>query len=902
MNKQFQGLNFPKRIGRFALASAVAWTAIIIGLIMWDVSTIRSYTQEIALGEATASFQKDLIIRQWASIHGGVYVPETNDTPPNQYLDNIPERDISTPSGKRLTLMNPAYITRQLNDMYRKQKGIFGHLTSLKVINPNNAPDEWERQALLAFEQGKEEVHGLSDIEKKAYMRLMKPLFITEACLKCHARHGFKLGDIRGGISVSVPMDTHFAHQRNDIIRAILSMSGLWLLGVAGIGLGAKWLKHHASLRAKAEEELMRHKDSLEDQVKERTANLASVNEELVREVKERIAAEEKIKETSQFLEKLMDSATNAIFALDMEGRFRMANNAAASITGYPLNEIIGMDYLALAEPGSHRVLMDLFQKVSSEGIPVSHFEIEIIRKDGELRFLTISVAPMRHDGQIVGVVGTAEDITEIKRAEEALRQSENKYKTLVDTADDAIVLMDTSFKPIYFNKVYCSQLGLAADECDNFDPLAWTHPEDLPNLIQSQREIFNTGRTINEYRIRRKNGSWIVNSARSTLITGSNGKPTGILSIIRDVTDKKKAEDELRAAKENAEEATLLRDKFMSLVSHDLKSPLASLGGILNIVRKDITGSTNPKTLELMDAAIKSSGNMIALINDLLNVSRLKTGKITLQRRFFDAHFLAQGAMEEVRTAAESKGLRLVNQVPQGTRIHADLNLLMEVMRNLMANAVKFTSAGGTITAMVPESGGSVLAVKDTGVGIKPDMFQKLFRYEEKTSTLGTAGELGTGLGLPLCNDILMAHGGNLEVESQPGLGSTFAIHLPIERPRVLIVDGEPLSIYMLKEYLDGLELEIRDATDGLAAMETIAQWPPHLVIAELNIKGINGLSMLKKLKTNPSTHGIHVIVMTSLPDQDTKNEIFRLGADDFITKPLLLDDLIPRVRKITS
>jgi two-component system cell cycle sensor histidine kinase/response regulator CckA len=154
---------------------------------------------------AYESYKKDLVYRRWATIHGGVYVPITPETPTNPYLSHIPERDISTPSGKKLTLVNPAYMTRQVHELGEKDYGLGGHITSLKPIRPENAPDEWERKALQGFEQNQKDVSSLVTIGNETYFRLMYPMITESGCLKCHTSQGYKVGDIRGGISVSVP-------------------------------------------------------------------------------------------------------------------------------------------------------------------------------------------------------------------------------------------------------------------------------------------------------------------------------------------------------------------------------------------------------------------------------------------------------------------------------------------------------------------------------------------------------------------------------------------------------------------------------------------------------------------------------------------------------------------------
>lgn len=191
-------------------AGAVLCSLTIISLV-WNCYRLEQATIEIASQNARSQFQKDLIYRRWASMHGGVYVPPSETTTPNPHLANIPDRDIITTSGKKLTLVNPAYMTRQVHELGSQDYGDRGHITSLKPIRPENAPDPWETETLQAFETGKQEMLAVSEINGAPFLRLMRPMITENSCLKCHAVQGYKAGEIRGGISVSVPMAPYLA-------------------------------------------------------------------------------------------------------------------------------------------------------------------------------------------------------------------------------------------------------------------------------------------------------------------------------------------------------------------------------------------------------------------------------------------------------------------------------------------------------------------------------------------------------------------------------------------------------------------------------------------------------------------------------------------------------------------
>ena len=232
------------------------WTVFVGLVLLWSLFQHKRETLEAARVQARSAFEKDMVYRQWAAIHGGVYVPVTEQTPPNPYLASVDERDITTPSGRRLTLMNPAYMTRQVHEIGAKQYGLRGHITSLDPIRPANAADAWETKALRAFEQGVTEVSSVEKFDNKVYMRLMHPLFTEQSCLKCHDEQGYKVGDLRGGISVSVPMAPLQAIARKHMATLALGHSLIWLLGIVGISLGGRNARHNIREHDRAEEML----------------------------------------------------------------------------------------------------------------------------------------------------------------------------------------------------------------------------------------------------------------------------------------------------------------------------------------------------------------------------------------------------------------------------------------------------------------------------------------------------------------------------------------------------------------------------------------------------------------------------------------------------------------------
>ncbi|MBT3805136.1 MAG: DUF3365 domain-containing protein [Desulfobacula sp.] len=268
VNKLESTIRKSYRLSYYFWFMATLWTVIFAVLFVFNSISIKKEFFSLAHQEANSSFNKDVVYRRWTTISGGVYVPITEVTLPNPYL-NVQERDISTPSGKKLTLVNPAYMTRQVHDLGQKEYGLKGHITSLKPLNPVNAPDSWETNALKSFEHGEIEITSVETIDSKPYLRLIRPLITEEGCLKCHAHQGYKVGDIRGGISLAVLLEPYLLSAQRRIVYIAKVLGVLWLIGVGGLWIGMGYIRNRIKERESAEQERNRYVEELQQALRE---------------------------------------------------------------------------------------------------------------------------------------------------------------------------------------------------------------------------------------------------------------------------------------------------------------------------------------------------------------------------------------------------------------------------------------------------------------------------------------------------------------------------------------------------------------------------------------------------------------------------------------------------------
>jgi signal transduction histidine kinase len=266
---------------RSASLALLLWTSVVAASWWWGYNTHQQRLIELARMEAVTNINKDFSFRRWATSHGGVYVPPDESTPPNPYLANIPNRDIVTDKGKHLTLMNPAYMMRQIMQNYSEQYGVKGHITSLKLINPKHEPDAWETAALKSFQLGVKETVAITEIDGKPYLRMMLPIPMEQGCMKCHANLGIKVGEIRGGISTSIPMEPLYAAFKPEFRNTSMVHGMVWLLGVGAIGFMARRIRRETDELDHYQDEIYQLNRELEQRVTLRTAQLEAANKEL---------------------------------------------------------------------------------------------------------------------------------------------------------------------------------------------------------------------------------------------------------------------------------------------------------------------------------------------------------------------------------------------------------------------------------------------------------------------------------------------------------------------------------------------------------------------------------------------------------------------------------------------
>ncbi|MGE5476493.1 MAG: ATP-binding protein [Bacteroidales bacterium] len=429
-----------RRLRRATVMVALAWTLAVAASLGWNLFNAWDNARGLAMREARIHFNKDAAIRLWAARHGGVYVEVDDTTPPNPNLAHVPERDVQTPSGRHLTLMNSAYMIRQLMAEYSDRSGVRGRITSLRPANPDNAADEWETMVLRRFEAGEREISEIATLDGQPYLRLMTALMADPPCLKCHGKLGYRAGDVRGGVGVSVPLEPYYAMARKAGLVQAVSHGGIWLLGLAGITAVGRRFRLHTQVEVD------------EDR---RAAQL------------------------HHRLELVLCAVSEGIVGVERDGVIRFANPAAADILGYDAGELLGRDlhHAVHHMDGGSGVCPGFdcpFQRALG-GAEHTRMDAVFRHKDGTTLPVETVISPLSENGRVVGAVVVFHDVSDRRDAEERSRELMDKLaQSNQDLQQFAYTVSHDLQEPLRMISSYVQLLGRRLsgamdDDCREF-------------------------------------------------------------------------------------------------------------------------------------------------------------------------------------------------------------------------------------------------------------------------------------------------------------------------------------------------------------------------------------------------------------------------------------------------
>jgi PAS domain S-box-containing protein len=558
------------------------------------------------------------------------------------------------------------------------------------------------------------------------------------------------------------------------------------------------------------------------------------------------------------------------------------------------------------------------------------HAITRIFRGDGEMRYLiSNSMAERSADGEVEAVLGTVMDITDQRRAEEALEDSERRYRLLAENARDLIMQSDMDGKVVYISPSVEAMTGYAPSEIIGKPALDLIHPEDAHKVREAVAVQINCRGALPpkavEYRALHKDGREIWFEARPTLaFEGTDGRMCGITDVVRDITSRKALEAELRTARADAEAAAAVKSEFLANMSHELRTPLTSIIGFTGLVAAQT--DLPPLSKKFIDKVSAASRALLCTVNDILDFSKLEAGQVTFTPEPTDPVVLGQTVLDLFLPQAGAKDLALdlVSTLPPDLVVDIDPDRLRQVLLNLVGNAVKFTAEGSvTLTLAYDELRQRLRAdVADTGPGVAFEHQARLFQRFSQVDGSLTRSKGGTGLGLAICKGLVEAMGGAIGVVSEAGAGSRFWFEISAPRRadpavdnadgasdmtfpgvRVLVADDHATNRELVRLFLTAIGAEVTEARDGREAVDLAAQWPYDVILMDLRMPGLDGYEACAEIRTgNGPNETTPILAFSADAESEGEEKLASQGFDGAVAKPIEAGLLIAAVARATD
>jgi PAS domain S-box-containing protein len=619
-------------------------------------------------------------------------------------------------------------------------------------------------------------------------------------------------------------------------------------------------------------------------------------------------------------------------------GRFLTVNPRLCGILGRTEEEMRNTTFQAITHPDD----LHLHEEKTTQLLTgtIDHYTLEkrYIAKDGAVIWVNITVSDPRETGETHGRnIVIVEDITERKRTEAALQSSEEKFRQIVSSIPNVVSILDMKLQPTYVSASVQRILGYTPEEAMTMTLEQLCTPESLAIAFKSfQDRVEANAKTpdpnyvlvleLEEYH---KNGSTVFLENTMTFLRDAKGVPVGILCVSADITERKRTEAALQASKDAADAANQSKSIFLANMSHEIRTPMNAILGFSQLMQRD--PSLSLQSREHLDIINRSGEHLLALINDILEMSKIEAGRATFVPNTFDLHSLLKDLEMMFRVRTDAKRLRFlleeVGDVPRW--VITDEGKLRQILINLLGNAVKFTEEGGIALRLRTKDGKTDTAdlqfeVEDTGPGMAEDEIGRLFQAFEQTSSGIKSG--GTGLGLALSRGFIELMGGTISVTSTVGKGSIFRFNIPVREDseehaarqearrrvlcikpgqdeiRILIADDRETNRQLLSQMLASVGFVTRYAVNGVEAVQMVHEWKPRLVLMDMAMPVMDGYEATNKIKASPDIKSTAIVAVTASAFEEDKKRILDEGADDYLSKPFKDAELFEIIGRLTG
>ena len=502
-------------------------------------------------------------------------------------------------------------------------------------------------------------------------------------------------------------------------------------------------------------------------------------------EEKQNLSADKSQNSHNNYIKKfseIFEFIPSGFFVLDEEGKLLDINKTGESLIGKRRDEILNKnldEFIIDRDKNQFKAILEKASKTSQSQIK----ELRIkITGNNYIPTLIQAKYNLPSNASRGFYFLTAVDFTQQKVKEELIKDSEARFESMANTAPVMIWIADVEGLFSFVNKVWLEYSGKSLGEHLGMNWLKAVHPDDLENLFQTYSNAFRSrNRFTFEFRLKDKSNNYEWMMIKGTPRLSRDNIFMGFIGSCTNINAQKEFEGKIKKVNSELVEVNAAKDKFFSIISHDLRSPLGGLMQVLEILDESYDSMEDEERINIIKEAAGSSKMVFALMENLLEWSRIQTGKIPYEPEQIEILPMIDQLESLYNQNLKNKMISLKVDIEPGVNAFADIKMTDTILRNLISNAIKFTNKSGSIN-ISSESGDNsiIIKVKDTGVGIDKEYLNKLFKPDSSYSTEGTAHEKGTGLGLTLCKELVEKQGGEIWVESQKGSGSTFSFSLP--------------------------------------------------------------------------------------------------------------------------
>lgn len=633
----------------------------------------------------------------------------------------------------------------------------------------------------------------------------------------------------------------------------------------------------------------------------------------------------------------IVETSQDAIVSKDLNGIVDSWNKGAERLFGYTAEEIVGVSITKIIPPDRQAEEALILSRMR-KGERIEHFETVRVRKDGTKVDVSLTLSPIKDQtGKVVGASKIARDITERKKAEEQLRRALQFDETVMLSMGEGLYTVDTEGRVTFMNPAAQRMFGWTLEEMLGrrmHDVTHHSRPDGRPFPREECAgfQVIKQGTMLSEFEdaFIRKDGSFF-DVVYSSSPLKSEGEITGLVVVFRDISDRKQAEQERarllqaeRDARAEAEKANRLKDEFLATLSHELRNPLNVVIGYAEILRRSDGNHDQSFVLKAAETIRRNALAQAQLVSDLLDLSRLQMGKLSLNREPVSLSTIIADAIETVREEASAKQISLDMDLDQEPLVvEGDPIRLGQIAWNLLNNAIKFAPAQGKVRiALTHENCSALLVIEDNGQGIAPEFLPHVFEIFRQADASIARKQGGLGIGLALVKQLAEMHHGQVWAESAGvGKGARFSVRIPLhgegvsslpstrtgatgalQAKFILVVDDSPETTEMLGKLLELEGAFVESARSGKEALELAKRKDFDLVISDISMPEMDGYQLLRKLRELPDMKEVPAVALTGYGRTNDVRRAHREGFSEHLTKPLDLDELLKIVRRLTD